>query len=186
MRANHPGGRFTVESEIDRYWAGMDEDLQRPVGGEVPWWRFDPQATEVDPIYNVGSEDIGRRYKDPIQVKYIVAQVFQGQTFQNDRGFYNADLLRLTIAMPDLIRVFPDIMKDVDSYLRDRVMFQDKPFRPSRMYLRGKVLERYAVVTLDLIEVKEEELVNDDQFHPFGVVRDVSETITITDAATGL
>jgi hypothetical protein len=186
MRGSIPGGRFTVESEIDRYWAGMDEDLQRPVGGEVPWWRYDPQATEVDPIYNVGSEATGRVFRDPIPVKYIVAQVFQGQTFQNDRGFYNADVLRLTMAVPDLLRVFPDIISEVDNYLKDRVMFQDKPFRPSRMYLRGKVLDRYAVVTIDLIEVKEEELVNDDQFPPYGVVRSISETLTISDSATGV
>lgn len=164
MRGSIPGGRFTVESEIDRYWAGMDEELQRTVGGEVPWWRFDATATEVDPVYDVGSEDVGRRYLPSVQVKYIVAQVFQGQTFQNDRGFYNADVLRLTVAAPDMLRTFPDLLTDPDSYLKDRVVFKDKPFRPSRMYLRGLVLDRYAVITLDLIEVKEEELVNDDQF----------------------
>jgi len=170
MRASHPGGRFTVESEIDRYWAGIDEDLQRPVGGELPWFRFNPAATVVDDIYDVGSSSgTGRRWEPARGLKYIVAQVFQGETFQNDRGFYNADVLRITINMADLLRDFPDFPDDPDSFLKDRAIFNEKPFRPTRIYQRGRVLDRYTVITMDLIEEKEEEIINDPQFQQYAL-----------------
>lgn len=165
MRASIPGGRFTADYEIDSYSAGINEDLQRVVGGEIPWWKFDEEATTVDDVYSVGSDDGGgRRYKPHRMLPYIVAQVFQGQTDQSDRGFYNADNLRLSIHMPDFKRVFPNIVPEVDQFLRDRAIFNGKLFRPSRIYLRGRVLDHYTIVTMDLVEVKGEELVNDPQF----------------------
>ena len=165
MRASHPGGRFTVESEIDRYWDGISEDLQRPVGGEVPWYRFDLSSTTVDDVYDVGAA--GRVWESPRPLKYIVAQVFQGETFQNDRGFYNADVLRLTISMQDILLAFPDFTATADSFLKDRVIFNGKPFRPTRIYQKGRVLDRYTVITMDLIEEKAEENVNDPQFQEY-------------------
>jgi hypothetical protein len=166
MRASIPGGRFSVPYEMDSYSLGIDEELQRTVGGELPWWRFDPDVTGVDEVYTTGSdvESGGRRFKTPRALKYIVAQIFQGQTVQSDRGFYNADNLRLTVNMADFIRVFPDIVPETDSFLRDRAVFNGKAFRPTRVYLRGRVTDRYTIVTMDLVEVKGEELLHDPQF----------------------
>lgn len=164
MRASIQGGRFTTDYEIDSYSRGVNEDLQRMVGGEVPWWTFDPEATEVDDVYTVASADAGRRYTQHRMVPYITAQVFQGQTDQSDRGFYNADNLRLSINRIDFQRIFPNIVPEVDNFLRDRVQFNGKIFRPTRIYLRGRVLDTYTIITMDLIEVRSEELLNDPQF----------------------
>lgn len=167
MRSNHPGGRFSIESELDRIATGINEDLRRPVGDYCEWWLFDEEATDKDPIYDVGSTTVGRRWKKPFDFPFIVAQVFQGETLQNDRGFYNTDLLRLTANMHDVQRLIPTFVSDPDPHLKDRVIYRGKVFRPSRHYLRGQVISRYTVLTIDLVQVMPEEMVNDTQFSMF-------------------
>lgn len=157
MRASSPGGRFTIQSEIDRYWAGISEDLQRDAGGSVPWRRYSEADTTVDDVYDTG----GRSWSRPVTLPYITAQVHQGKTSQNERGFYNTDQLRLVVSVADFIRVFPNTVPEVDAFLRDRVTFNGKVFRPERMFLRGLVANRYTLVTMDLIEVMEDESVDD-------------------------
>ena len=167
MRGSEPGGRFSVDSELDRILSGMTEDLRRPVGGDVAWWRYDEIGTGVDPIYDVGSSEAGRRWLPPLDMPFIVAQVFQGETYQNDRGLYNADVLRLTMNMNDVMRVIPTLVQTPDAHIRDRIVYRGSVFRPSRLYFRGQVLSTYTVLTVDLIQVKSEELVNDDQFQAY-------------------
>ena len=168
MRGSRPGGKFTTQYELDSILSGIGEDLRRPVGMEVDWWLWDATATVKDPIYDVGSSGDGiaggRRWKSPFKMPVIVAQVFQGQTMQNDRGFYNTDVLRLTVSMQDVKRLMPDLVSAPDTHLRDRVVYRNSVFRPSRMYLRGQVMTTYTILTIDLVQVASEELVNDNQF----------------------
>lgn len=162
-----PSGRFTIGHEIDSMFRGMRDDLQKRVGMEVHWSIWDPEATEVDDIYSVGSVDVGRRWKEPILVPVIVAQVFQGQTMQNDRGFYNTDVLRLTVSMDDITRMIPTLVDTPDAHIRDRVLYRGSVFTPTRLYLRGQVETSYTVLTIDLNQVMPEEMVNDDQFRGY-------------------
>jgi hypothetical protein len=175
MRAQRAGGRFTTAYEVNSILHGMTEDLQEEVGMDVNWWVWDPVASEVDPIYDVGSVAIGRRWKSPISVPVIVAQVFQGQTVQNDRGFYNADVLRFTCNMDNVNKALPDLVTNPDAHYLDRVEYRGGVFRPTKLYLRGlvggvtKVPDDgvYVVLTIDLNQVKAEEMVNDDQFQQY-------------------
>jgi len=162
-----PQGRFTTEFELDGIFRGMRDDLQRRVGMQVQWSVWDTVATEVDDIYSVGSRGVGRRWHEPFDVPVIVAQVFQGQTIQNERGFYNTDVLRLTISMDDINRVLPTFVQQPDAHIRDRVLYRGSVFSPTRIYLRGQVLTSYTVLTIDLNQVMADQLVNDDQFRQF-------------------
>lgn len=159
MRGSEPGGRFTIPSEIDRYKAGIDEDLQNPAGTEVEWWRYDKAGTKVDEVYDVG---VGRHWRGPFPMPVISAHLAQGQTFHTERGFYNADVLRLLINVRDVKRVFPSATLTTDEFLKDRVKFNGKTFRPSTAQMDGLVLTRWTIFKVDLIEVKEEEQYNDE------------------------
>jgi hypothetical protein len=167
MRAQQQGGRFTTDYEVASIQRGITEDLRLEVGMEVDWWVWDPVATEVDPLYDVGSAAVGRRWKAPFKFPVIVAQVFQGQTVQNDRGFYNADVLRFTCNMLDVEHVLPDLIPEPDVHYRDRVVYRGGVFRPTKLYLRGQVSNTYTILTIDLNQVKEEELLNDEQFQQY-------------------
>lgn len=164
MRADHPGGRFTIEYEIDSIRNGITADLRRPVGQSLEWWVYDAAATTVDPIYDVGDSDGGRRWKLPIQVPAISAVIFQGQTMENERGFYQSDVARFVLNVADVLRVLPDIVYSPDQHIRDRFVYRREVFTPTRFYLRGLVMDEYAVITMDANQVNAEQLVNDPQF----------------------
>lgn len=168
MRASSPKGRFTMDYEVDSIRDGIAEDLERPAGQYIHWYRFDPTATEVDPIYGVGDYGGGRRWVLPgFEVPAISAVIYQGQTIQNERGFYQSDIMRATLNVKDVDALLPGLRTTPDVYYLDRVKYQNEIFTPSRLYLRGHVKNYYTVLTLDFLQVNPEELVNDDQFATF-------------------
>lgn len=167
MRANHPGGRFSIDYEVDSIVKGMKADLRRPVGMVVDWWRYDATNSESDDVYDVGSEDVGRVWLTPLQVPVLNAQVFQGVTVPNDRGFYNTDVLRLSVVMSEVLDLIPDLVSSPDSHIKDRVIYRSEVYRPTRLYLRGQVISTYTILTIDLNQVMPDEMVNDDQFQEY-------------------
>jgi hypothetical protein len=82
----------------------------------------------------------------------------------NERGYYTTDTLRLVIAVADINRLLPAMITDPALHIKDRVVFHDTVFVPTRVLPRGLYKERYSVVTIDCNQVNAEELVNDPQF----------------------
>lgn len=81
--------------------------------------------------------------------------------YQNDRGFYQVDTLRLFINYDDVTHFIPDLTDNPDQHLKDRVEFRDQIYVPNRIFPRGQVQMEYVVLTVDLTQVKDEEMVND-------------------------
>ena len=169
MRTNHPQGRFSIEYEIDSFTRGIASDLRRPVGTDVQWWVYDAATSQTDAIYDVGSLDVGRVWKSPITVPVINAQVFQGVTVPNERGFYNVDVLRVSAIMSEILDLIPDVVSAADAHIKDRVVYRGEVYRPTRLYMRGQVISTYTILTMDLTQVAPEEMVNDDQFLSYSV-----------------
>lgn len=161
MRGRNTLGRFDPEYEVKSIRHGITQDLQAPVGQVVQWRLFDPEATVVDDVYDVGSSDGGRVFKAAIDLPVVNAYVFQAEMFQNDRGFYSVDTLRLFINYDDVIRFLPTLDADPDQHLKDRIEFRDQMYTPTRVYPRGQIDMDYMVLTVDLTQVKPEEQVND-------------------------
>jgi hypothetical protein len=164
MKHTHPNGRFSIKNERDSIVRGITADLEHPVGQHIDWWKFDSITTDVDNIYDVGSVSSGRRWKNPVRMPVIMAAIYQGVMMENERGFYNTDVLRVTINIRDLEKLFPNIAIEPDSFLRDRIVYRNEVFIPTRFYPRGLILDDYTVLTLDANQVNPEELVNDRQF----------------------
>lgn len=167
MRADHPGGRFTIAYEIDAIRRGITADLRRPVGQFLDWWVYDPTATVVDPIYDVGSVSVGRRWKNPITVPAISAVIYQGQSMENERGFYQSDIARFVLNVADVLKVLPELVYSSDQHIKDRFIYRNEVFTPTRFYLRGLVTDQYTVITMDAAQVNAEQLVNDHQFSAY-------------------
>ena len=166
-------GRFKIDFETQSMDEGMIDELRLPVGTLVDWWVWSPVAlgdaydSFVDPIYDVSNQgaNLGRRWDEPFKMPVILAQQVRGQNVMNERGFYTVDTLRLVVAVDDINRLLPGIITNPTAHIKDRVVFQDAVFTPTRVNPRGRYKERYSVVTIDLNQVNPEELVNDPQFN---------------------
>ncbi len=159
-------GRFTIDDELDNIHDGMHQDLQMPAGQWVQWWQYDETKTTKDAIYDTPTyaSPEGKYWKRPIVIPCLAAQVFQGQTHHDDRGFYNIDRLHLTIDTKTVWRLLPSLPNGADAHLKDRVVFRGQAYSPYQVWARGQVFDTYTVLTVDLIQVKADEMVNDPQF----------------------
>ena len=172
MRGTKVQGRFKIDFENKSMEEGMVDELRDPVGSEVDWWVWDAAAlaanynTWVDPIYDVSNETPGqgRRWKDPIKLPVIMAQLLRSTNIMNERGYYVVDTLRLVVSVADVNRLLPVLLTDPNQQIKDRVVFQDEVFVPTRVLPRGRYANFYSVVTIDLNQLNPEELVNDPQF----------------------
>jgi len=183
MRGERREGRFSIDNERASIIAGTTQELVRTVGNTVDWWIYDPSSTVIDPIYDVGSSDPatgGRQWTGPLILPVVKAVIYQGVTMQNDRGFYNTDLLRITMNI-DVIERGTDLVgsnsvtmphfetfeNNPDEFLRDRIVFRDEVFSPTKMYPLGIVKNKYTLWGMDCVQVNPEELVNDEQFRHY-------------------
>lgn len=171
MRAYTPGGRFDSDFELDSMGDGITTDLTNPAGTTAEWWKFDQVNSTKDPIYDVEPLGIGRLWRGPFVIQIVRASISQGSTPLTDRGFYNADTLHLTLNVDDLRAVSPELFNDrglvkatVDITNRYRLVWKDQVYRPVKTQQSGQVANRHTIVTLDLIQLMPDELVNDAQF----------------------
>lgn len=161
MRGTDAIGRFDPEYEIKSMRRGISADLQRPAGQHVDWYLYDAAASESDPIYDVGANDGGRVWKDPIVIPVVNALTYQADQYQNDRGFYTVDTLRIVINSDDVIRYLPDLHYHPDQHLLDRIGYRGQFYVPNRVFPKGQVGYEYMGLLVEATQVKPEEQVND-------------------------
>jgi hypothetical protein len=164
MRSYEPWGRFQVPYERESILNGINTEITHHIGQTVDWWIYDPTTTAVDNIYDTGSVAAGKHWEAPFTLPCVNASLYQGITVQSDRGFYNTDLLRLTLNALDVERYFPSFSYNSDHHLKDRVVFRGTVFRPKQIYLKGQITDEYTIFSVDLLQINPEELINDQQF----------------------
>lgn len=170
------GVRFPINHERGSIIHGTTKEVVRTVGYEIEWWLYDQVNTVVDPIYDVGANAGGRRWKGPYHIPVINATLTQGFTSPTDRGFYNTDRLSITINMDIVegslrsggdITTIPELRylpTNPDGYLRDRVVFKNQVFTPRQVLPKGIITNDYTLFTVDCYQINPEELINDTQF----------------------
>ena len=175
MRGSKIQGRFNLDYEKMSIYEGIAEDLGGTVGVDVDWWRWqdyylvENSDTVVDSIYDVSSSVAGggRRWMLPFKMPVVMAQFVRGTNVMNQRGFYVTDTLRLVINVGDAQRLLPELITDSNTHIKDRIVYRNEVFVPTRVLPRGSFGYNWAVVTVDCNQVNPEELVNDPQFLKF-------------------
>lgn len=175
MRGSNVQGRFNIDYEGKSMYEAIAEDVGGTVGVEVDWFRWQTEyfqenyTTIVDHIYDVGSsaDGGGRRWERPFKMPAVMAQLIRSTNVMNPRGFYVTDTLRLVLNSGDAMRLLPSLLTDPSSHIKDRVVYRGEVFVPTRVLPRGSFGNRYSVVTVDLNQLNDEELVNDPQFQRF-------------------
>lgn len=167
-RACSPGGRFTTDFETKSINSAITMDLRNPVGTTVQWYMYDVINSVIDPIYDVGGridEGVnGKLWHGPFTVPIVRAIIDQGQTKTSQQGFYNADLLHLTVNSTDMEKLIPGIMNDPDDLGRHRIVWKGEVWRPYQAQQKGVIAENFTLLSIDCIQVMPEEMVNDPQF----------------------
>jgi hypothetical protein len=168
MKAYTPGGKFDADFEQKDIIAGIDADLKNPVGTNALWYIYDPAATQVDPIYDVGADPLsyvgGRQWKGPFSIPVVRALWKQGSVDTSAVGYYNSDNLHLTFNLKDVLAVDPNVVGNPDLQNRGRIVWKNQVYRPSYVQERGIISETYTLLVVDCIQVMPEEMVNDPQF----------------------
>lgn len=167
MKAYTPGGRFDMEFETKDIISGINADLQRPVGTNALWYVYDPVNTVLDSVYDVGDIDGGRRWTGPFSIPVIRAVITQGKVNQNQRGYYNMDMLHLTLNAEDIEKIHPGVIENPDLQNRGRIIWKNQVYRPVGVQERGIIAERYTLIVVDMIQVMPEEMYNDPQFQQY-------------------
>lgn len=173
-RHSNPQGRFSIDYEQASIYQGIDAELQTTVGQFIDWLIFDPALSELDAIYDVGSVGTGRQWKRTVRIPAFGAFITQGPSTPNERGLYNVDSLRVSMAADKLVREIPDIISQPDRHIRDRIAYRGNLFVPNTMFLMGLLGDRYTVISVDASQVNPDESVNDKQFvanqHPYNII----------------
>ena len=168
MRGYSQGGRFDADFESDSIDHGINHDLQRFSGTNAEWWVFDPDNTGMDSVYDVASYDgVGRRWRGPYDLPVVRAIIQQGAVQLNERGFYSADMLHLTLNSEDIEKIAPGVVGNPDLQSRGRIVWLNEVFRPFKVQQAGIVANRFSLVTVECIQVMHDELVNDPQFSKY-------------------
>ena len=171
MRAYTPGGRFDSDFESDSIGDGITADLTNPAGTTAEWWVFNAAASVRDPVYDVEPLGGGRVWTGPHTLSVIRASISQGASPQNERGFYNADTLHITLNVDDLRAVSPGLFNDrglvkssIDLANKYRLVWKEQFYRPIKTQQSGQVANRHTLILVDLVQLMPDELVNDTQF----------------------
>lgn len=163
MRHSDQGGRFDIPYEQTSIFYGIDADLRSLVGHHVKWIEFDEDASRMDVIYDVGDKVTGRQWKEPRRIPAYAAFIHQGVSIHNDRGFYQTDVLRVSVAMDKMLLTFPELVWEPDRHIKDRVLYRGKVFIPTQTNIRGLLRDTHTIFTISANQVNPEEYVNDPQ-----------------------
>lgn len=171
MRAHSPGGRFTSDYELNEVGSGITSDLTNPAGTTADWWHYDQSSLTRDALYDVEPFGAGRVWVGPYKLYVVRASITQGTNQVNQRGFYNTDTLHLTLNVDDLKDVSPELFTErgfvrptISEANKYRVVWKNQIYRPIRTQQAGQLANRHTIVTVDMVQLMPDELVNDTQF----------------------
>lgn len=162
-RLDHKRGRFHADFETNEIQDAL-EGHHRQVGDTVSWYRFDRDDSEMNDIYDEG-DGVGKVYNGPYTVPILHVTREEGLNQDTDIGFYYNDDVHMTASFAQLVAVgFTKMDIEHQTYLKDRVVYDGRVFRVTRIEVLGQIQRRDIVVGIDLTQVKPDELVNDQQF----------------------
>lgn len=174
MRAFTPGGRFTVDFELNEVGDGITWDSTNPFGTHADWWEYDINSVTSDPVYDVESIGGGRVWIGPKKLLVVSADLQMGQSPNDQRGFYAADMLDFIVNIDDLFAVSPQLFDKRGEFRarlqeanRYRAVWKGQVFRPYHTQPDGYIDDRGTLINLKMIQLMPDELINDEQFQEY-------------------
>lgn len=162
-RIDHKRGRLNADQATDRMFQAMRGYAEN--NGDWLWYyRYDDASTVMDDVYDEAIGD-GLIFLAPVRIQCLHITHVEGGNEESERGFYYNDDLDASIAF-DLFLQAGMTMADIQTgnYIKDRVVYDRKPFRVTQLAVEGQIQERDIVIGLSATQLKPDELVKDAQF----------------------
>ena len=141
------------------------KDYQREVGQLVLWFRFNEAATTAHPIYDTGPQ---RQWYPPVLVPAYISEYLRARKNFDDDGLYFVDHLHMIFSYDAFFRTgMPDPDPNGQNHLNDRVAFDGRLFSVSAFFPQGRVADRFLTISVDVNQVKQEEMDEDVEFTMF-------------------
>jgi hypothetical protein len=165
-RLDYESGRFTADyetAEISRTLKGWQSEF----GDSVLYYRYWGEHTEVHNIWDEATGE-GRVWHPPAEVGVLHVTHVEGGNEDRAQGQYYNDSLYLTASFDQLRRIgMTELDLQYQSYLRDRIVYDYRVFRVTRLQVMGQVQRRDVVVSIEGTQVKPDEMMNDKGFEVF-------------------
>jgi hypothetical protein len=130
----------------------------------VQYYRYSHTDPAGEDLYDEATGQ-GKVYAGPYRIPALHVIHSQGAAQDTPQGLYSVDNLSITASFDALRRLgFTDQDIDHDKYLTDRLVYDDAVFRVTSIAVLGQIQNRDIIVSIEAVQVKPDELVNDVQF----------------------
>jgi hypothetical protein len=165
-RLDFGSGRFDADYETN----DIHEALQgwaSEFGDKVLYYRYWGEHSQVHDIWDEAS-GVGRVWHPPHEVEVLHVTHVEGGNQDRQQGQYYNDNLYLTASFEQLKRLgMTELDLQHQTYLRDRIIYDYRVFRVTRLQVRGQIQQRDVIVSIEGTQVKPDEMLNDIGFEAF-------------------
>lgn len=165
-RLDFGAGRFDTDFETNEIHRSL-RGWQSEFGDRVLYYRFWGEESEVHDIWDEAAGR-GRVWHPASEVEVLHVTHIEGGNQDRPQGQYYNDSLYLTASWEQLKRLgMTEMDLQHQSYLRDRIVYDYRVFRVTRLQVMGQIQQRDVIVSIEGTQVKPDEMINDEQFLAF-------------------
>ncbi|MFJ3271001.1 hypothetical protein [Streptomyces sp. NPDC086776] len=165
-------GRWNINTETTLIHRGL-RGWQRATGDSFTYFRWQYGDSEMHPVYDEAT-GVGKQFYAPWQLPALHVNHSEAANAEpRDSGLYIVDSLHVTCEFDQLAKAgLTDVNIKHGAYQRDRVAYDNCMFAVKHVDIRGQIRRRDIIVTIDAVQIRDDELVNDPQFAAY--LRDFS------------
>lgn len=165
-RLDYGSGRFDADfevNEIDRALRGWATEF----GDHVFYYRYWGEEAQVHDIWDEATAN-GRMWHPAHEIEVLHATHIEGGNEDRAQGQYYNDNLYVTASFDQLRRLgMTELDLQHQSYLNDRIVYDYRVFRVTRLQVMGQIQRRDVIVSIEGTQVKPDEMLNDTGFEAF-------------------
>jgi hypothetical protein len=156
-------GRFNANYETTEMMASL-RGRQHETGEMVQYYRYSHTDPAGEDLYDEATGQ-GKTFIGPYRIPALHVIHSQGAAQDTPQGLYTVDNISLTCSFDSLRKMgFTDQDIDHGKYLVDRLVYDSSVFRVTSIAALGQIQNRDVIVSIECVQMKPDELVNDVQF----------------------
>lgn len=165
-RLDFESGRFTADYETNDIQEAL-RGWSSEFGDHVLYYRYWGEHSQVHDIWSEAT-GVGRIWHPPDEIEALHVTHAEGASQDRNQGLYYNDTLYMTASFEQLKRLgMTELDLQHGSYLRDRIVYDFRVFKVTRIQVMGQIQRRDVIVSIEGQQVKPDEMLNDTGFEHF-------------------